>query len=472
MSESRAPALNRALQLAGALVLVLAHREGFAAVPAGIPAASLNGRPNIILIVLDTFRADRIGALRNGKSLTPFLDEWAKKGLVFRKALSPADVTPQSHFAMLTGYPPDALGTQVDVPGLSAIAELNAVGYDTIGLSANPSVDPATMNCVVPFQTFVSSPYVTATPVTAEIAERMQRYRITPHENKGLEVCLGKVLSSAEAMNERLEGVLQGCEPGRRGRPVFLFMNFFDTHDSYMPPAGFGPTPDRLWKEWPVNGDIRRFPVQGNNPRHLRLVSPYMYADNYTAAELKFLIELYDGCVRYLDAQLRHTFRLLERHGLLRNAVVVLTADHGEALGESGFLAHGLGGFLEKPFEVPLVIRGYGVSVRPTGPVSALTRTARLADSLRIWARTDDGQDPPANTFRRHFNLDPLARIGSTRLRLRKGIPPASEGSGSPTTATPAVSDSTTKNGKALTKEEKERNEELARRLRSLGYIK
>lgn len=463
--------LNPKRQLAGALVLLLAHRAGFAGVPAGTPAASPNGRPNIILIVLDTFRADRIGARKNGKSLTPFLDEWAKRGLVFRKALSPADVTPQSHFAMLTGYPPDALGTPVDVPGLSVVTELNAVGYDTIGLSANPSVDPATMNCVLPFQTFVSSPYVTATPVTAEIAERIQRHRITPREANGLDMYLGKLLSSAEAMNERLEGVLEGCEPGRGGRPVFLFMNFFDTHDVYLPPAGFGPSPDRLWKEWPVNGDIRGFPVQGNNPRNLRQVMPYEYADNYTAAGLQFLTELYDGGVRYLDAQLRHTFQLLERHGLLRNAVVVLTADHGEALGEGGFLAHGLGGFLEKPFEVPLVIRGYGISVRPTGPVSALTRTARVADSIRIWARTDDGRDPPPNTFRRHFNLDPLARIDSLPTLLRRDRPLASGNAISPAPATPSARQAATKKKDAPTKEERERNAELARRLRSLGYL-
>lgn len=426
-----------------------------------------NDRPNIILIVLDTFRADRIGARRDGKSLTPFLDEWAKRGLVFRKALSPADHTLQSHFAMLTGYPADAYGTPVDVPALSVIADMNAVGYDTIGLSANPSVDPATMSCVAPFQTFVSSPYVTATPVPQELFERIQRYRVPSRVLDSLDMCLGKLLSSAQVMNDRLEGVLGGCEPGRRGRPVFLFMNFFDTHDVYAPPAGFGPSADRLWAAWPVNGDIRGFPVQGNNPRHLRPVAPYMYADNYTAEGLKFLTELYDGGVRYLDAQLRRTFELLERHGLLRNAVVVLTADHGEALGEEGFLAHGLGGFLEKPFEVPLVIRGYGVPLKPADSVSALTHTDRLADSFRIWARTDDGREPPPNTFRRAFNLDPLARIDALPAGRRRTVPPASANPGSTSPATPA----TTADEKAKTKEQRERDAEAVRRLRSLGYL-
>jgi hypothetical protein len=428
-------------------------------------------RPNIILIVLDTFRADRIGARRDGKSLTPFLDEWAKRGLVFRKALSPADHTLQSHFAMLTGYPADAYGTPVDVPALSVVADMNAVGYDTIGLAANPSVDPATMSCVAPFQTFVSSPYVTATPVTEEIFERIQRYRLSPHVLDGTDMCLGKLLSSAQAMNERLRSVLESCEPRRGGRPVFLFMNFFDTHDVYMPPEGFGPSSERLWAAWPVNGDIRRFPVQGNNPRHLRQVAPYMYADNYTPGELRFLTELYDGDVRYLDAQLRETFQLLERHGLLHNSVVVLTADHGEALGEGGFLAHGLGGFLEKPFEVPLVIRGYGLSMKPTDPVSTLTHTDRIADSLRTWARTDEGRELPANTFRRAFNLDPLARIEFMPTLHRKAVPLASGNPGPAASATPdeAPAGATAQTKEA--KEAKERNAEAIRRLRSLGYL-
>lgn len=447
--------------------LLAAFPIGTAPASAAEAQAATPSRPNIILIVLDTFRADRVGALRNGKSLTPFLDEWAKSGLVFRKALSPADVTPQSHFAMLTGYPADAYKTPVDVPALSVVADMNAVGYDTIGLSANPSVDPATMSCAAPFQTFVSSPYVTATQVPEELFERIQRYRVPTRVLDSLDMCLGKLLCSAEAMNERLEGVLEGCEPGRSGRPVFLFMNFFDTHDVYAPPAGFGPSAERLWAAWPVNGDIRGFPFQGNNPRHLRLVSPYMYADNYTPAQLKFLTELYDGGVRYLDAQLRRTFELLERHGLLRNAIVVLTADHGEALGEEGFLAHGLGGFLEKPFEVPLVIRGYGVSLKPTGSVSALTHTDRLADSFRIWARTDDGREPAPNTFRRAFNLDPLARNESHSAGHLLTVPLASSSSGSAAPATPT----TTPDEKAKTKEQRERDAEAIRRLRSLGYL-
>jgi hypothetical protein len=309
---------------------------------------------------------------------------------------------------------------------------------------------------------------VTETPVTEEIFERIQRHRITPRVLDGLDMYLGKLLSSAEAMNERLDSVLGSCEPGREGRPVFLFMNFFDTHDVYMPPEGFGPSPERLWAAWPVNGDIRRFPVQGNNPRHLRPVAPYMYADNYTASQLKFLAELYDGDVRYLDSQLRKTFELLERHGLLRNAVVVLTADHGEALGEEGFLAHGLGGFLEKAFEVPLVIRGYGITVNPTDAVSATTHTDRIADSVRTWARTDEGSEPQPNTFRRAFNLDPLARIDLPPTVRHRPVPLAS---GVPALDMPTLRTPLTTNGTAQTKEEKDRAAEAIRRLRSLGYL-
>lgn len=204
--ESPTPGLNRGRQLAGALVLLLAHRAGFAGVPRGTPAASPNGRPNIILIVLGTVRADAVGPRSNEKTNTPFLDAWGRKGIVFRKAISPVDYTSSSHFSMLTGAPPSLRGTAVDLPGLSVVSMLNDAGYDTLGLSANAAVDPGTLACASPFQTFVSSPYVTATSVSQEIFERFLLYRTGSGEHvAGQDSNLGSLLCSAEEMNVRLE---------------------------------------------------------------------------------------------------------------------------------------------------------------------------------------------------------------------------------------------------------------------------
>jgi arylsulfatase A-like enzyme len=435
------------------LTVALLARAGSQAAP----PPPRDGRPNIILIILDTVRADRVGPRKDGTTLTPFLDSWARGGLRFTRAMSPADVTPPSHFSMFTGLPGGLIGTSADTPEASVVAELNEAGYDTIGLSANPAVDPAALSSAKPFQTFRSSPYLTHTPIRAEVYETYVRHRLASNVVDGLDVPLAVTLASADEMNLRLEEVLSGCEPAGSRRPVFLFMNFFDVHDPYVPPPPFAVSAERLWKEWPVNGDIRHFPVQGRNPRGLRAVSPYMYADNYEPGQLRFLVSLYDRQVQYLDSRLRNTFETLRRHHLLENAVVVVTADHGEALGEEGFLAHGLGGFLEKPFEVPLLIRGYGRRLRPAGSLAARTQTVRITDSIRAWASLDVS---PPQAFRRSFNLDPLATLERPAVLPYRPQPVVQKRPAEPGT-----------DRKEPAPEQAKRDAELARRLRSLGYL-
>lgn len=455
--ESRTPGLNRGRQLAGALALLLAHRAGFAGVPAGTPAASPNGRPNIILIVLDTVRADAVGPRSNGKTNTPFLDAWGRKGIVFRKAISPADYTSSSHFSMLTGAPPSLRGTADDLPGLSVVSMLNDAGYDTLGLSANAVVDPGTLACAAPFQTFVSSPYVTPTSVSQELFERFLLYRTGSGEHvAGQDSNLGKLLCSAEEMNVRLERLLASC--GGSKRPRFVFLNLVDAHHPYMPPKPFAPSAERLAREFPVNGDPRGGrPDLGNEPRESGGCLPEWYhADRYSPASLRFLRELYDAEIRHVDHELRRTFEILARAGLLENAIVVVTSDHGEAFGEHGLLAHGMsqcGVHLPEAYEVPLLIRSYGLTLRATDRRSEVPRTIRLADSIRVWAGTAMPGRP---------DLDPLAvPAAKARESLKAPIPVARE-------AAPGKTDSPSAK---LSAEQRRENEELARRLRSLGYL-
>jgi arylsulfatase A-like enzyme len=440
---------------------------GFAAAPAlAAGARAADPRPDIVLIVLDTVRADAVGRVPGSpRTNTPFLDGWSRHGLVFSRALSPADNTPGSHFSILTGYPARAYTSSVDTPQASVVAQLGAAGYDTLGLSANPAVDPALMRSIEPFQTFAPSPYVTATPLSQEGWDTLQRHGVPPAPGaRGVEPNLAKVLASARAVNERLAELVAGCRPsGGFVRPVFLFLNFLDAHDPYFPPRSAGPPDSTLAAHWPRTGDLRRdrpetraepavsgeVPTPENVPRWRR-------AGDLGARDLAFLRSLYDAEVRALDARLEATMRILGEAGLLRRAVVVVTSDHGEAFGEQGFLGHALeqhGVHVPALYRVPLLVRGYGVDLRPAKPLAGAFSTVALADSIRAWAGLAGGLGPA---------LDPVAVVAPSGRRRAVAAPLSA--ASAPGDAAPAPA--------ARNADQKARDEELARRLRSLGYLK
>jgi arylsulfatase A-like enzyme len=435
---------------------------GFAGRAAQASPPPSNDRPNIILIVLDTVRADAIGfsRLRPGAK-TPFLDSWSRGALVYRHALSPADSTPESHFSMFTGYPAGAFGTSADTPESSVVAQLNDAGYDTVGLSANPLVHPRVLNAAKPFQTFVTSPYVSPAPLKAHVYETLRHYWVPPHSDGwGVEKTSAKVQSSAEEINALLDGVLSACNrPAEAPRPLFLFLNFLDGHDPYTAPPPFSPSSEELWAHWPVNGDLRSGPQRDDTPKGDRGVPEWRHASRFSPDEIRYLRSLYDREVQYLDSQLAALFKELRRHGILKNAIVLITSDHGEAFGEQGFLMHHLESFgihIPELYHVPLAIRGYGVQLEARKSLRTRFSTTLVADSVRSWSGVRRGLGP---------ELDPIATVVKTNTRLTKAKPAPSQGAPFPP---PAGADS--QREKAARSEPQ--NEELIRRLRSLGYIR
>ncbi|MBK9063678.1 MAG: sulfatase-like hydrolase/transferase [Acidobacteria bacterium] len=449
-----------------AILVLLAAFAGLAGPRAQASPPPPRDRPNIILIVLDTVRADALGRRAGARaSNTPFLDAWSKHGLAFTGALSPADSTPGSHFSMLTGYPAGVYTSEADRATASVVHQLNVAGYDTLGISANGSVDPALMHSIEPFQSFVTSPAFRPTALSAEGWDTLQRNDAVPQPvPHGIEPNLAKELASAETINERLTELLSVCRPpnGFR-RPVFLFLNFVDAHDPYFPPRSAGPPDSDLASRWPLTGDLRRGrpevrpqPAESGEVPSRENVPRWRRATDLAPRDLEFLRSLYDGEVRSLDTRLAATMKILAAAGLLERAIVVVTSDHGEAFGEQGYLAHALeqhGIHVPELYQVPLLLRGYGVTLAPTKGLRERFSTASLADSFRSWAGLTRGVGP---------ELDPIAVLSSAR-RKRLDAPKAVVAAPESTAAKPRAPE---------TAEERARDEELARRLRSLGYLK
>ena len=133
-------------------------------------------------------------------------------------------------------------------------------------------------------------------------------------------------------------------------RPFFAFLNYFDAHGIYDPPAPF----DRKWD--PDGRVLRQLP---NHPR--------------SDAEIAMFVNAYDGCLSYIDEQLERLFTELERRGVLDRTWVIVTSDHGEQFGEHGLLNHA--NSLYRPLlHVPFVVL----------PPGGLEQARRVSDIVSL----------------------------------------------------------------------------------------
>ena len=278
-------------------------------------------RPGVILISIDTLRADHVGAYGYERDTTPFLDRFAQQSLLFERAFTPASWTLAAHATMLTGLQPDEHGLVADglafSPEIPLLAErLKAVGYRTLGLYLRGWINEE-RGFGRGFDTFQN------------------------HRN------------AEEAGAHLLDLLPEESE----GPPLFLFVHLFDVHSQPFKPDSSvlydSPEPHR-----------KRF-VQPDAAPLPQLPSKELWetAGSLDPEQLEHLVALYDGAIHYVDTKLEQWFSELERRGLLENALVIVTADHGEALGQrSNRRLHGHGGYYQEGLHVPLLVRFPGGS--------------------------------------------------------------------------------------------------------------
>jgi arylsulfatase A-like enzyme/Tfp pilus assembly protein PilF len=262
------------------LVLFMAHLVCAAGVPktARKPPAASVVPPNIILITLDTTRADRMGFLGSQRGLTPNLDALAKQSVVFARAYAQVPLTTPSHAALLTGtYPQfsriEDLGAPLrpEIPYLPDL--LHHHGYHTAAFLGAYILDPA---------------------VTAPGFQRgFDLYDANFHGRKPGEDRYKSVQRRAEDVANRALGWLSRHQQ----RPFFIWLHFYDAHDPYDPPE-------------PFKTHYASFP--------------------------------YDGGIAYTDSIVGSLMEVLRKHGLYQDSVIAIAADHGEAFGEHGEERHGI----------------------------------------------------------------------------------------------------------------------------------
>ncbi len=346
--------------------------------------------PNILLIVLDTVRAQSLSLYGHDRETTPNLALLAERGVRFDQARATAPWTLPSHASLFTGRWPHELrvGEERGLDGrFPTLAEfLRDRGYETAGFVANTYFCNSWYGLGRGFQTYQDM-YEADLEVSLAETLRCSALGRRVIAAVGLSASLARPRKDAAQINQSFLEWLSGRERGR----FFAFLNYFDAHTPYLLPDG---------EDWEI-GQAPRPPEEREllrtwheRPRHA-----------IKAEEIELARDAYESCIRYLDGQLGRLFDELRRRDLLRETLVVITSDHGEHLGEHGLQGHGKSLYSQE-LHVPLLVippGGLEAPVRVGTPVSLrdLPRTvAELVDSgagptfpggslARFWRQTE-----------------------------------------------------------------------------------
>jgi arylsulfatase A-like enzyme len=320
-------------------VQMLREREAIASL-APVPANGPNA-PNVLLVVLDTVRADRLSPYGYGRDTTPNLARLARKGIKFTQARSTASWTLPSHASMMTGRWPHQNSARLHGPldeSHPTLARFLADnGYATAGFVANTTYCGAETGLARGFAHYEDHDLSLMGIVrTSALGQRvLWKGLVTGSGWAG-----GRLLAEPHKDASRIGGELLAWVDRRDRRPFFAFLNFIDAHSPYVPPSGFE----------------RHFGVKPETPADIVTLDRWFTLDKQAlpARDLQLASDAYDDCLAYLDEQLGRLFDGLDRRDLLENTLVVITADHGESFGEHGLFCHA-SSLYDPEIHVPLI---------------------------------------------------------------------------------------------------------------------
>jgi arylsulfatase A-like enzyme len=304
------------------------ERVQVARLPAPPPSA-----PNILLLVADTLRADRLGSYGYNRPTTPFLDEFARSSVLFERVFADASWTMPSHASIFTGrlpYEHGATLTHYDGRFTTLAQALGTRGYVAAGFVANDiGLDGLGLaGGFVHFENTFTSPADAF--VRTAYGRKVVKY-LFPHFLQG-----GILAKRASEIDHRFLAWLDH----RPSRPFFAYLNYMEVHDPWVPPLvyaqRFSDRPDEISPQDRLHWG-RRPPVE-------------------PARADKDLNDVYDACLAALDDQLRSLFAELHQRNLDTNLIVIFTSDHGESLGEHNLVGHRHSLYLEQ-IRVPLMVR-------------------------------------------------------------------------------------------------------------------
>ncbi|MEX2016438.1 MAG: sulfatase, partial [Candidatus Hydrogenedentales bacterium] len=322
-------------------------------------------RPNVIVLVVDSLRADHLGAYGYNASATPRMDEFARTATVYEHAAATSPSCLPSHASMLTGKLPYAHaahrhltneGDLIEMPLADhhvTLAEmLRELGYDTGAFLANQAALAA-----------------------ANIDQGFMRFDVRRE--------------TAAAKNRRIRGWVAD-----RNRPFFLFVNYMDAHRPFQ----VRRTGWRFYQDVDTERPWQAFAdAVANGP------------SSHAAMLAGEVVGHYDAAIANVDRSVGELLDWLKSEGLYENTIIVLTSDHGQAFGEHDYVGHGYA-LYEGELHVPLMVKypGQRVGGSQSGLISTLYLPRLVLDEIPEAAednvrRTFEAVSADAFTFAENY---------------------------------------------------------------------
>jgi uncharacterized sulfatase len=341
-------------------------------------------QPDIVLILLDTLRADRMSCYGYERETTPFIDAFADDATLFERAIVPGQWTIPSHASLFTGeYPTTHMTTQIyDTLGqdMVTLAELlRDGGYRTVGFCNNPLLGVVDNQLDRGFDEFYN--YGGAMPNHPEASEsrpriwrrlaerytRVMRRIIAPiqnqfaHNNLLLRIAMHPLIVPLWHHSINFKGdtrrslrdvvrYLRARNRSEDRRPVFAFVNLMETHLPYRPPLRF----IQKFAPYYENDRAAQDFMRSYNLEHYRWMIPL--TEPLSQLGDRTLNDLYDAEVAYVDRSLRRLLKDLNKPQVRDNTLVIITSDHGEGLNNHDFVGHSLVAY-DDLVRVPLIVR-------------------------------------------------------------------------------------------------------------------
>jgi len=378
-------------------------------------------QPDIIFIVLDTQRADRLGSYGYDKSISPNLDRFASEAILFEQAVAPAQWTVPSHASMFSGLYPSAHQVLQSSHRLNPdhphIADLmSSAGYETIGFCNNPLVGILDNGFKRGFQHFYN--YGGAVPSLPSSSSHLPRplNHLAELYTQGLRKIsypiqnfvgrsdlafqisltswltpLWSKMANFKGQNERsvrdVVHFLQNREEESSKKPLFLFLNLMETHLPFWPPGRFIDDVIPYFRDSKEARNIMRT----WNKEAYRWAAPL--AEQHSELEHNVLNDMYDAEVAYQDDYLGDLLAAIRGRARQKDTLTVIVADHGDGIGDHGYMGHAFVAY-EELVHVPLIMdwpAAWSAGSRISSPVSTRRVFHTMLDAVGKWPQEIDG---------------------------------------------------------------------------------
>jgi len=332
-------------------------------VVAGYKILSSSPRPNIIIIIVDTLRADHVGCYGYSRETTPNIDRFSGDAAIFTDCFTPCPRTTQAMASIMTGRYPWNHGVRHLWDRLPArettLAEiLSKVGYETVGVI-------------------------------------------------GTDVLLNKLddgfdlmINEQECLDARTLTDHAIAELKKLGAPYFLWIHYYDVHMSYSPPEVIF---DREY-EGRFKRQLGAETIPGTR-------GELIFKNSMSPQDREHAIALYDSEIYFVDREVGRLIKFIEEKA--RDNIIIVTADHGEGLGEHDYYYdHGV--LLNRPsIHVPLLIKGLGSA---SGRLSRAVGLVDIAPTLLQYLGLAEGKDNYDGKDLLSTDISPIFSEGGTAL--------------------------------------------------------